>query len=202
MKKNIILLIICLCSLFVSAQTGTTTNIEVPTSERTLNAPIGLTFGMYKEKAKAIMFNKKGKLDVKRSVVDKLIYGNVKVGGKMTDFIVLLFVDNKLFDVSIYYFDLDARQQENYDKLKETIDNKYGFSETYRTFKSPYTDGDGYEMQAIKVGKGSITTYWSLKNGIISLEILVTMNICVGYQDTKLADVYFARKKKKEAADF
>jgi hypothetical protein len=57
-------------------------------------------------------------------------------------------------------------------------------------------------MQAIKVGKGSITTYWSLKNGIISLEILATMNICVGYQDTKLADVYFARKKKKEAADF
>lgn len=184
------------------AQTDSTTNSEAPTSERTLSAPIGLTFGMSKEKAKLIMLNKKAKLDVKRSLVDKLIYGNVKVGGKMTDFIVLLFVDNKLFDVSIYYFDLEARQQENYDKLKETIDSKYGFSETYRTFKSPYKDGDGYEMQAIKVGKGSITTYWSLKNGIISLEILETMNICVGYQETKLADIYFARRKKKEAADF
>jgi hypothetical protein len=192
------------CSIILCTLTSFSQNdsIEITLSERTLNAPIGLTFGMSTEKAKAFMLRKNVKLDTKYSKKDKLFYNNVKVGSKTADFITLLFVDNKLFDVTIYYDVTNGRIQETYDLLKETIDNKYAYVAPYRNFDKPYFDGDGYEMQAIKLGKGSISTYWGLKNGTISLVIEQSLEISIGYQEINLAAIYFNRKKKKEAADF
>jgi hypothetical protein len=113
----------------------------------------------------------------------------------------MLFVDDKLFDVTMYYDEIEGNLQKGFDQLKETIDNKYGIGESYRSFDSPYKDGDGFEMQAISVGKGSISSYWTFKNATLSLEISESLGIELCYQESKLSNLYFARKKAKEASD-
>jgi hypothetical protein len=187
--------------MFLLSFTSYSQTTEIPLNEKTITAPIGLSFGMSVAQVKAAMAKKGAILDAKYSKKDRLIFNNVKVGPKTTDFIKLLFVDDKLFDVTMYYNEIQGNLQKGFDQLKETLENKYGSGEYYRNFDSPYKDGDGYEMQAIKLGKGYISSYWTFKNASISLEIDETLAIKLGYQDSELSKIYFDRKKAKEASD-
>jgi hypothetical protein len=196
--KNITIMLISLLSFNIHGQTTE----EIPLNEKILTAPIGLSFGMSPAQVKVVMAKKKSIPDLKLSKKDRLIFNKVKVGPKTTNFIMMLFVDGKLFDVMMFYDELEANLQERFDVLKETLDNKYGSGEYYRNFESPYHDGDGYEMQAIRLGKGSISSYWTFKNATISLEITESLDIKLVYEDEKLAKNFFDRKKAKEESDF
>ncbi len=69
-----------------------------------------------------------------------------------------------------------------YNKLRDVYISKYGTTTSdYRFFSSPYEDGDGYEMTAIKIDKCHYAMFYD--NGI-SLAIATTKQIKIIYEDT------------------
>lgn len=69
---------------------------------------------------------------------------------------------------------------------------KYPQGKSYRHFEGSYEDGDGYEIQAVRLGKGTIATYWDFSPAcIIALNIKSLSDIIVvnlQYQSVELAD--------------
>lgn len=74
----------------------------------------------------------------------------------------------------------DNKARETYASLKETLTKKYGQPEiSYEYFKKPYYEGDGYEDQAIKLGKGRFLTFWT---NSLSLEISEKLTVMITYE--------------------
>ena len=69
-------------------------------------------------------------------------------------------------------------------RLKEQFITKYGNGKSYEFFSNPYSEGDGYEMQAVKLGKCHYTTFWETQGGTIGLSISKYEQISVSYEDT------------------
>jgi len=71
-----------------------------------------------------------------------------------------------------------------YNSIKEQLTNKYkNPTQNNCFFKSPYYDGDGYEMQAVKNNKCLWLTQWNLESGEISLAIYSTCSVIIQYED-------------------
>ena len=59
-----------------------------------------------------------------------------------------------------------------YSDFKEKFKKKYGAPEkSYEFFTTPYYEGDGYELQAIKLEKGYYYTFWETDLGLISVSV-------------------------------
>ncbi len=70
-----------------------------------------------------------------------------------------------------------------YNKLKELYTSKYGKpSDSAEWFLSPYYEGDGYELSAIRNNKAFFFTKWELSEGNINIMISKD-NILVSYSD-------------------
>lgn len=72
-----------------------------------------------------------------------------------------------------------------YNSMKKNYVEKYGApSDTYELFLDPYNDGDGYELQAIKLEKGAYSSFWTFTQGSIAVSIkaLSTSKGCVVLQ--------------------
>jgi hypothetical protein len=55
----------------------------------------------------------------------------------------------------------DRKAREVYGEMKKTLTTKYGEPTAYEYFTKPYYEGDGYEDQAIRLGKGKFVSFWS-----------------------------------------
>jgi hypothetical protein len=74
----------------------------------------------------------------------------------------------------------DNKARETYVLLKETLTKKYGQPEiSYEYFNKPYYEGDGYEEQAIKLGKGRFVTFW-INTPV--LEISEKLTVTISYE--------------------
>ena len=99
--------------------------------------------------------------------------------------IVALFTpDNKLAKVFVHWLTPDDDCLAFYRRMKEALSNKYGdTSYDVRRFDSPYYEDDGYEEQAVRVGKGHIFATWSWPtqpdNQAAGLMISVEKNLTV-----------------------
>ncbi len=193
MKKKLFIIVIFLISFSTIGQTIDTSQIM-----KSFDAPIGLSFGNSISQVKYTLAKRGGVIDITNSKKELLIYNQVKVGSKMSEMVQLSFVEDKLFNVVIVYKELEESVQYEFDQLKNTLDNKYGRSTYWRSIESPYKDGDGNEMLAIKTGKGSIYSFWKLKNGGITLGISKSLLIMLEYEDYELA---YLNKKLKKAED-
>jgi len=72
----------------------------------------------------------------------------------------------------------------DYNKLKEAYIKKYGApSEDFHFFSSPYYEGDGYELTAIKIEKCYYSTFWTFDYGTIYTEISKYCQIKIVYED-------------------
>src|ERR687884_1112783 len=180
-------------------------NFFAQTTEKTLDGFWGMKFGSSIAECKRIILSKEGAvLDTKHSTENKLIVDGAEFGGRKTAFIALLFTDNKLHTAKVYFVPrLESKVFELYDEIKSEINDKYYVTKNdYRLFKYPYEDGDGYETQAIKLGKASIASFWSFprsdghKNSI-SLEINETLIVILSYQDGLLIEEAIEKQKSK-----
>lgn len=170
-----------------------------------LTGAVGLSFGISTENVKSIMSKRSGTVD--QSGPNYLSYNDVMIGTKKADILFLQFVNNKLHTIKAMFLpEFEAKTQDLYDELKEIITSKYGKSESYRNFKTPYEDGDGYEMQAVKLGKADISSYWKFPSDrIISLNIESTEKIIfvsMVYQDGKLFQEVKQKQENKNMNDF
>jgi hypothetical protein len=72
----------------------------------------------------------------------------------------------------------------DYLKLKEQFITKYGIGKSYEFFSDPYYEGDGYEMQAVKLEKCNYIIYWEKPEGNVTLSISKYRQIKVSYEDS------------------
>lgn len=148
----------------------------------------GLKFGMSPSEVKAIWKNK-GTLyqdyETIKSTIGSLSYIDISVGNEKFDVATAKFVNNKLYEISVMKLpEREAFAQGIYDNLQEILNNKYKKGNSYRIFTGIYEDGDGYEMQAVRLGNADIATYWdysptsiiSLKITPLSQSIIIEMN--------------------------
>lgn len=89
-----------------------------------------------------------------------------------------------------------------WNNLKNLLIDKYGrpYKDFY-FFQSPYYEGDGYETQAIRLGKGFASTYWKRPDGngdnvILTCEITEDLALRVSYQHVELANIAINAARK------
>lgn len=82
-----------------------------------------------------------------------------------------------------------------YKSYKESLTIKYGEGNSYEFFKSPYYEGDGYEMSAVKLEKCIYSTAFETKEGDIIVEISKEANVRIFYEDN---ENYLKIKQKME----
>ena len=193
LRKSLLAVLFLTCMISSFAQTE-------------LTGAMGLTFGMNPNSVQSVM-EKKGGI-VKTLKNGKFIITNVIMGTKKPAMVLCDFVNNKLFDIGIYFTpSLEAKTQDLYDEISEIIVSKYGKGESIRHFKGIYTDDDGYEMQAVKLGNADIVTYWSkfLNNNAICLQIYPlteSLYVKLTYQDDRLAAEAEKQQATKDKAEF
>jgi hypothetical protein len=70
-----------------------------------------------------------------------------------------------------------------YNDYIDLFSKKYGRPKRIETFKSPYYEGDGYELQALRLEKCIYFTYFETPLGDISIEISNDAKIKLSYED-------------------
>ncbi len=92
----------------------------------------------------------------------------------------------------------DQHARETYKDMKQTLTTKYGPpQQAFEFFSDPYYEGDGYEDQAIKLGKGHFGAFWD--NGL-QLNVTEKLNLNVAYESPTWADEAGRRKSKSTRA--
>ncbi len=106
---------------------------------------------------------------------------------------------NTVYKVSVYLPKETSwySAKSTYQSYKEQYQQKYGVpTNSYEFFSTPYYEGDGYELQAVRLEKCTYFTYWELELGNIAVEISEFEQIKLSYED-KL-NINIARKEKEE----
>jgi len=89
-----------------------------------------------------------------------------------------------------------------YNSVKEQITQKYGKpTKSFNFFSSPYYEGDGYELQAIKNEKCTYYSYWNSENGAITLKISTDCEIIIGYEDDTNSELDDTESNEKIQGD-
>lgn len=85
-----------------------------------------------------------------------------------------------------------------YDDMVEQFKIKYGTpSDHFEFFSKPYYNGDGYELQALKLEKCTYATYWNTEFGIISVSLTKFANLRIIYEDAKGVEKKNENKEKQ-----
>lgn len=133
-------------------------------------------------------------LKAKNYTLRKYIDGGAILDGKVGYDNVEVFVfttpkSKKVFRVSVY-FEKKATWsslKSNYYNLLDILKNKYGEPDAQRAeFESPYYEGDGYELSAVKLNKIVYGAAWKDKNNL-SMTILISefCQVNITYDNTK-----------------
>lgn len=91
----------------------------------------------------------------------------------------------------------------DYFKYKELFNKKYSsypFKE-YEFFSDPYSEGDGFENQALRHDKCTYFSYWKLPEGDISVSISKTEKIKFTYEDKIGSDLDTKEKEENTLSD-
>jgi hypothetical protein len=83
----------------------------------------------------------------------------------------------------------------DYSSFKESYTEKYGVPQVYEYFTSPYYEGDGYELQALKLEKCTYASIFKTSLGGILLEITDDKCVQVSYEDAINVEI---KSKEKE----
>jgi hypothetical protein len=91
-----------------------------------------------------------------------------------------------LVKVTVALLTPDRSAREVYQEMKSSLSEKYGVPvAVLDEFKSPYFDGDGYEDQAIRLGKAQFETIWSKPmlggDSLLAIEITPALSVRISY---------------------
>jgi hypothetical protein len=177
-------------------------SLSLRAQEKEIDSFLGIKFGATKAEVLRAMTARGSILDTKENTPDIQQYKNVKLGFRKVDLFSVRFVNDKVFQADFYFLaPLEAQTIEFYDKIVEDVNDVYGKGNAYKTFKTPYEDGDGYELTAIKTGKATYRTYWTRKNTIVA-EIVPAMAVKLQYQDSELVNIAIEKQKQAQKSDF
>jgi hypothetical protein len=98
----------------------------------------------------------------------------------------------------------DNHAIDTYRDLREGLIKTYGPPhDDFEFYQTPYRKSDGYEVTAIKVGKGHLASYWSKDSdgSMLSIEVTEALNVYVGYESAAFHDEN-ARRKAQQTSIF
>lgn len=153
--------------------------------------------------------NAKGILFHERKIIDgiEIVSGKGTYGGE-TAYIAFKLYQGKMYEGMVLMIDIPEHKIINqWSDFKNLLSEKYGKpSDDFFYFKRPYYNGDGFETQAIRVGKGIADTFWSGSDGnggnvILECEITDDLDLRVDYQHVEMAKEAVAAVKKVRAKD-
>ena len=167
----------------------------------TMNGAFGLTFGMSVDSASTVMNQKGGTEILKGETI--LVHIGINFAGRSNATSTLVFDNNMLGIISFEFTpELTAKTQQYFDELKNDLSVKYGDPVCIRKFTGIYKDGDGYEMQAVKKGNGTIFCEWSFAFGNrIKIYIDESLKVNLMYINQESANEMNRKSKQKESTD-
>lgn len=84
------------------------------------------------------------------------------------------------FDKNDSWYSLKA----DYKEYKEAYTTKYGKpSDSFEFFSKPYYEGDGYELQALRLDKCTYATFWKFDAGTIAVKLGSSGYVSLIYED-------------------
>lgn len=89
----------------------------------------------------------------------------------------------------------------SYNHYKELLTTKYGKGESFEFFRTPYYDGDGYEISAVRNEKCVYSTFFKTPEGVITLEIDKSCCIRISYEDEQNSSLHSQQRKQQEYDD-
>jgi hypothetical protein len=167
---------------------------------------LGIKFGSSKADVVAAMKAKGGVLSTGSSDT-RLIFTNVKLGQRMPDWITVYLFNDKSYE-AVFYFkpEHEAQTIDNYNSLVSDINGVYGAGSPYKSFKSPYKDGDGYEITALSTGNATIFTNWGSDKGNMIQAVIDTIKndlyVKLIYIDVVVQTQAANAQKEKEKSDY
>ncbi len=143
-------------------------------------------------------------LDSKGFKVSADTDGDLKFEGALLSTEVVgwaLLARDKLAAVTVNFITRDQDARRTYADMRDVLAKKYGTpSNNFKFFRKPYYDGDGYEDQAIKLGKATFACYWvgseKGKEGDLAINITEQLTVEIRYEAPFWAQEAARRKEK------
>jgi len=145
---------------------------------------------------------------VRASSATSITFTGLSLGNSKTNVLFVHFINDKAYEAEFAFLpNQEAKSIEFYDALVRDVSDAYGPGTPHKTFKAPYTDGDGYEITAIKSGNADYSTSWNDDDNHITVQIQVQptnskINIRLYYNDGKLRKLYDDQQKEKNKSEF
>lgn len=142
---------------------------------------------------------------------ESLFYTGGELGNQKISVMGLFFSDEGFFKSVIYFKGDENKMFSQYKEIQDLLNRKYGKpADDKRVFFNPYEEGDGYEKQAVRLGKAVIFSLWwfkeegkpeSEKSGLL-LEIKDSLAVALSYENTPRQKRWAEKKKEEKAKDF
>lgn len=160
----------------------------------------GIIFGASPAEVKTSVAAKGGKFSADDSKSDEFVFTDALFTQRTTTFIETRFINDKFYQAIVAFPETtDTQLIPSFNTIITELENVYGPATITKDFEQPYHDGDGYEVQAIKLGKATYIAKWKTNNGnTISIQINKAGNISLFYTDTTLQKA----KDAKKSADY
>jgi hypothetical protein len=164
--------------------------LGISQSKKPIDGFFGIKFGSDSATVKAIVLAKGGIIDKKTSKNNYLVFNNITFASWKNVTLYVKFIDNKAYS-GIFGFIEDLEPKtiiENYKKLIREINKDYGPGKELRTFKDPFHDGDGRELEALATHNAEYQTIWegNKHQNLIQAMIFVGETLMLTYVDSAL----------------
>lgn len=104
------------------------------------------------------------------------------------------FANDKIVKVLVRIITPDKEVISTYRSMKDVLSKKYGSPDNeYEFFKKPYYAGDGYEEQALRLGKATFASVWGKS---LMLQIHETLTVQVVYESDAWSEEGDKRKAR------
>lgn len=191
MKRFIIIIGICLiCSGFgeESSNDNATKKITEP------DGVCGVKFGDDLETAKKTLIDNGWRYEKSEKNIIAFVG---EFAGIANATILCVFYENKASQL-ILCLPKASGDFTQYNKFKELLTDKYGTpQEDNRVFIHGYKMGDGYELQAIKFGKGFVLATWRFDTSEICIMLNCDGDVNIYYKHIKLDNLREKAEKEK-----
>jgi hypothetical protein len=118
-----------------------------------------------------------------------------------------LMAQGRAVKVMITIYTPDNKARETYNEMKGLLAKKYGEGQYFKSFDPPYDEGDGYEDQAIGLGKAHFDSFWGEHKGEagtypegLFLTITEELTVRVSYESSDWGAEADRRKAKETKA--
>jgi hypothetical protein len=94
-------------------------------------------------------------------------------------------ISNTVWSVGVYLPKMTSWSsiKSKYHSFKANFTAKYGTPRSYEYFSDPYYEGDGYEMQAVRLEECTYVSFWTIPEGHLKVEISKFEQLYFDYED-------------------